>query len=416
MATTVAFPESPKGDVHVDSDTIYVDGIMIRDSELAEIVRQAPEGRRVELVERALRVGLTAIGNDMTSRLRESMRFVQSTLDEQVTQFGARMAERVTEQLGDAGKDGHVQRRVNEILSQWSERMRTDFEKSLPDVFDGQTKKSVERIQAEGDRVLKQIVSLFSENGLAFNELREVRRDFTEQLDQLKTAMTVAETKAANPSPREAGLSYEAMIHGILATIGSLRGDDVEDTANKVGKVPNCKKGDTRILPMTPGVSVIAPPCIAVEIRDREENEFSLADVETMMRNREAQAAVVVAAHPGSLPKQYAKQSFTVSWGKRLITVVLDQESPDAEVVLAAAYNLACVFAVEAVRQSAGTDWEAVVHKAEEIEAVISDMVEDQALFGQIERKAQDGATKISKRHARLVRLVADLLAVARGQ
>ncbi len=416
MATTVPFPESPKGDVHVDGDTIYADGIVIHDSELAEIVRQAPEGRRVELVERAIRVGLTAIGNDMTSRLRESMRFVQTTLTDQVSEFGDRLAERVKEQLGDAGKDGHVQRRVDQILSEWSERMKNDFEKALPDAFDVQTKKSVERVQAEGDRALKQIVGLFSENGIAFNELREVRRDFTQQLEQIKIAMTVAQTKAANPSPREAGLNYEAVVHGILATIGSLRGDDVEDTAKKAGKLPRCQKGDTRILPATPGVDVTAPPYIAVEIRDRETDEFSLADVEMMMRNREAQAAIVVAAHRGSLPKQYAGQSFAVSWQRRLITVALDPESPDTEVVLAAAYNLACVLAVEAVRQSGEGNWEAVARKAEAIEAVIAEMVEDQAVLSHIERKAHEGLTKAGKRHALLVRLVTDLLAIARGR
>jgi hypothetical protein len=416
LATTYPFPESPKGDVRAEGETIYANDIVIHDAELAEIVRQAPDGRWVELIERAIRIGLTTIGNDMTSRLRESMRFVNVTLDQQVTQFGDRMTERVKEQLGDAGTDGHVQRRINEILAQWSERMKADFEKSLPDVFDGQTKKSVERIQAEGERVLKQIVDIFSENGIAFNELREVRRDFTQQLDYLKTAMTVAQTKAANPSPREAGLNYEEMVHGLLSTIGSLRGDDVENTANKVGKVPNCKKGDTRILPAAPGVDVVAPPCIAVEIRDREEGEFSLADVEMMLRNREGQAAVIVAAHAGSLPKQYAGQSFAVSWQKRLITVVLDPESADAEVVLAAAYNLACVLALETVRQSHDGDWEAVARKAEAIEAVIAEMTDDQALLSHIERKAHDGLTKASKRHAVLVRLIADLLAIARCQ
>src|SRR5436305_4248928 len=126
---TVPFPESPRGVVHVEGDTIHADGIVIRDAELAEIVRQAPEARRVELVERAIRVGLTAIGNDMTSRLRESMRFVQTTLDQQVTQFGDRMTERVKEQLGDSRSGGHLQKGVIEILSQWSERMKADFEK-----------------------------------------------------------------------------------------------------------------------------------------------------------------------------------------------------------------------------------------------------------------------------------------------
>lgn len=416
MAATVPFPESPRGDVQVEGDAIFANDLVIHDAELAEIVRQAPESRRVELIERSIRVGLTAIGNDMTSRLRESMRFVQTTLDQQVTQFGDRMTQRVQEQLGDAGKDGHIQKRVSEILTQWSDRMKTDFEKSLPDAFDGQTKKSVERIQSEGERVLKQITALFSENGLAFNELREVRRDFAQRLDEVKTALTVAQTKAANPSPRDAGLNYEGLIHGRLATIGALRGDDIEDTANKVGKVPNCKKGDTRIFPAAPGIEVVAPACIAVEIRDREENEFSLADVETMMRNREAQAAMVIAAHAGSLPKQYAGQSFSVSWQKRLITVVLDGESPDAEVVLAAAYNLACVLAVQSVRHSRDGDWEAVARKAEAIEAVIAGMADEQAVLGQIERKAHEGLTKASKRHADLVRLIADLLAIARTQ
>jgi len=134
-----------------------------------------------------------------------------------------------------------------------------------------------------------------------------------------------------------------------------------------------------------------------------------------MMRNREAQAAIIVAAHAGSLPKQYAGQSFAVSRQKRLITVVLDPESPDAEVVLAAAYNLACVFAIEAVRQSGGSNWKAVAGKAEALEAVVSEMGEDQALLRHIERKAHDGLAKATDRHTRLVRLVADLLAIARA-
>ena len=159
-----------------------------------------------------------------------------------------------------------------------------------------------------------------------------------------------------------------------------------------------------------------ATPCIAVEIRDREESEFSLPKIEMMRRNREAQVAVVIAAHAGSLPKQYAGQAFAISWPKRLITLVLDPASPDAEVVLAAAYNLACVLAIESVRHSREGDWDGVGRIADSIEQVIAGMAEDQSAFTQIERKAHDAGTKVSKRHSELVRLIADLASIIRAQ
>ncbi len=43
-------------------------------------------------------------------------------------------------------------------------------------------------------------------------------------------------------------------------------------------------------------------------------------------------------------------------------------------------------------------------------------MAGDQAVLSQIERKAHEGLTKASKRHADLVRLIADLLAITRAQ
>lgn len=414
--STVEFISSsePEGFVNLDGPKITAE-IKFIDAECAEILRQAPEGRRVEFFVRGARSGLIAMGNDMTTRLREAMKFMQTTVDAQVSSFSERMSEKIHEQLGDADKDGHLQRRVREILDGMSVELKAKMEAALPEVFDRQTRKSVEFIQAEGERVMRQIAGLFAENGVAWHVIQEARRDFATRLEEVKTAMTIAQTKAANPTPRDAGLDYEAWVHGQLAATGSVRGDDVELTSGKAGKITRCLKGDTRILVACEGLEVTAPPCVAVEIRDREDNEFSLTDVEMMVENREAQAAVVIAAHSGSLPKQYADRPFAISYPKRLITLVLNPESSEAEVVLTAAYHLACTLALGAVRQARDGDWDAVARKAEAIEDLVEGMTEDHGAFSHIERKAHDPAVKSSKRYARLVHLITELIAMLGG-
>ena len=406
---------TPTGHVRVERSTITAE-IEFVDAEVAEVLQQVPESDRLEFFVRATRAGTIAMGNDMTTRMRESLRFMQSTIDGQLTSFGERMAEKVAAQLGDADKDGHLQTRVRTILNGWSSHLKSEFEKSLPAAFEGHTRKSVERIDAEGDRVLKRITAIFSEGGAAFNELRELRREFTKGLDEAKETFVVAKTMAANPSPRDAGLDYQAIIHRHLATIGGLRGDDVEDTADKVGSLPNCKKGDTRVLLAHDGMDVVAPPCVAVEIRDRKGDEFSLDDFQTMLRNREAQVGMVIASQPAALPRQYASQPFAISRPKRLITLALPDDLPGCQVVLAAAYSLAAFMALDTVRKTHDGDWSEVARIADAMQNVIEGMVEDQTAFNTIEKKAHDASQRSSRRHGELVRLITDLGGIIRSQ
>jgi hypothetical protein len=402
---------------HVDVTGVVVSAaVRFEDAEIADLLGQVPEGRRAEFFIRGARSGLIAMGNDVTGRLREAMRFMQTTLDTQVGIFGERMAEKVRDQLGDGDRDGHVQQRLQQILETTKSQLRAEMEKTLPEVFDQQTKRSSAFIQTEGERVMKQIAALFAENGIAFNVIHEARRDFAQRMEEVKVAVAVAQTKAANPTPRDAGLDYELWVHDQLKTIGTHRGDDVEYTAGKAGRINRCLKGDTRIFVAAEGVEVTEPPCVAVEIRDREESEFSLADVETMKENREAQVALVVAAHLGSLPRQCSDRGFAVSRRKRLVTVMLDPDSTESVMVLSAAYDLAAAMAVESVRQSRDGDWDAVARKADEIEAAVEGIVEARTALGQIEKKARDAGTTADKRYALLVRLLADLRAVVQSQ
>jgi hypothetical protein len=405
----------PAGEVRIAGATVTAN-VMFSDAEIAEILTQVPEVRRVDFVVRATRSGVLAMGSDITTRMRESLRFMQTTLDTHVTSFGERMVEKVAEQLGDADKDGHVQRRVQELLARAAVDLKASIEKALPEAFDGQTKMSVERIQAEGDRVMKEMVALFSENGLAWQVIHDAKREFASRLEEVKVAMTVAQTKAANPTPREAGLDYESWIHRQLALIASLRGDEVEFTGKTAGQIVRCMKGDTRMVLAAEGVEVTMPPCLAVEIRDREDSEFTLSDVEMMMTNRGAHVAVVVAAHTGSMPKQCSDRSFAVSRRKRLVTVVIDPDSTDSEVLLAAAYDVAAALAIESVRRSRDGDWDEVARRVEAVEQAVEGVIEARAAFDSIEKKAHEGSAAAAKRHALLVRLVGDLAATVRAQ
>lgn len=405
----------PVGQVLIDGASITAN-VAFADAEIAEILMQVPEGRRVEFIVRATRSGALAMGNDITTRMRESLRFMQSTLDAQVSSFGERMVEKVAEQLGDADKDGHVQQRVKDMLARATVDMKASIEKTLPEAFDGQTKKSVERIQAEGDRVMKEMAALFAENGLAWQVIHDAKREFATRLEEVKVAMTIAQTKAANPTPREAGLDYEGWIHQQLASIATLRGDEVEFTGSSAGHIPRSMKGDTRMVLAAEGVQVTEPPCIAVEIRDREESEFSLADIEKMMENRGAHVAVVIAAHVGSLPKQCSDRSFAVSRRKRLVTAVIDPESQDSEALLAAAYDVASAMAIECVRRSRGGDWDEVVRRVEAVEQAAEGVIEARAMFDHIEKKAHEGSAAAAKRHLLLARLVGELAAVVKAQ
>jgi len=255
IATDLNPSPDPSGRVGIERTILTVE-VMFTDAELAEILRQVPEGRRVDFVVRGLRSGIIAMGNEMTTRLREAMCFMQTTLDAQVTSFGERMSEKVRDQLGDSDKDGHVQRRLQEILTSMTAELKAGMATAVPDAFEKETRKSIEVIQAEGERAMRQIAALFSEEGIAWNVIQEARRDFAARLEEVKTAMTIAHTKAANPTPREAGLDYEAWVHGQLAATASVRGDDIELTTGKAGKITRCLKGDTprpRLLRRTRG-------------------------------------------------------------------------------------------------------------------------------------------------------------------
>jgi hypothetical protein len=134
------------------------------------------------------------------------------------------------------------------------------------------------------------------------------------------------------------------------------------------------------------------------------------------LERRAAHVGVIVAAHTGSLPKQCGDRSFAVLRRKRLVPVVIDPESTESEVLLAAAYDVASALAIESVRRSRDGDWDEVARRVDAVEQAIEGVSEARVAFDSIEKKAHEGSAAAAKRHALLVRLVAELTAVVRTQ
>lgn len=205
-------------------------------------------------------------------------------------------------------------------------------------------------------------------------------------------------------------------MHEQLVSIGTARGDDVEHTGTTAGKVARCMKGDSRSVLNASGADVTEPPFVAVEIGDRRDQELSFSNIETMRQNREAHVAMVVAAHPGSLPRQYRNRHFVVSRPRRFVGVVVDPDSQDASLLLSIAYDVSASMTYEVVRRSGGGDWNEVARKVEAVEEAVQHIGEARLALAQIERKAHDAGSSADKRNAYLLRTVAELAAVVRAR
>jgi hypothetical protein len=85
-------------------------------------------------------------------------------------------------------------------------------------------------------------------------------------------------------------------------------------------------------------------------------------------------------------------------------------------VLLAATYDVAAALAIESVRRSRDGDWDEVARRVEAVEQAVEGVTEARAAFDSIEKKAHEGSAAAAKRHALLVRLVAELAVVVRAQ
>ena len=362
----VSLPEAPasRGRVAVHGERITIESLALADAGLAAFVVERPADDRVDLISRALRIGLLALQDagasldvDVVRREFESMVRQTETLNERVA---AQVDEVLRQNFADG--DGRLPRTLESFLGDRGQ-LRT-FTREL---FDEERRDSAigrMRVLLGGyfDGDASRLAQLLDPTrmGSPLHQFRtEVSKGF-EALNERLTAIEAAASARAGERARSAakGADFEDLLEGMLAD--TVRGTDhlIERTTDEAGNVIRSKKGDF-VLTLDPSTTRGSAVRIVLEAKDRAISGRAMRDeITEAKRNRDAAVGLVVfsSAHA---PAGIAP--FDVRMGD--VYCAIDPGDPQPA-TLDAALRLARLLALAATRETDGDIDAAAVHEA----------------------------------------------------
>lgn len=226
-----------------------------------------------------------------------------------------------------------------------------------------------------------------------------------EKVDELTTALKVqqATTSLANVTPIKGG-SFEGQVRVLMSGIAAGLGDEYQDTTNRVGRLPRCKKGDGVLAVNDQEVRVL------VEVTDSRRMAWS-EYFDEAERNRGAAASLGIVR----TIDQNAGQSIRVL-GSRRVVLAFNPDADDPELLRTVVMLLRTV----AIAASARTGSEEVQTAEEKITEALAQLAKIDTLkklAGAIQTNAakiDSGCTTISTSIHRLLDEALTALAGAR--
>src|SRR5689334_22459161 len=247
-----ALPASPATgpSVRVAGDRILVERLVLADGALAATLAERDEADRAVIVERALRIGLIAIQDAVTSVDTDVVRREFEKLVEQNTAANEQAARALEEVLraNFADGDGRLPRTLERFLGDKGAL------KSLVDELFDETRRdsAIGRIGTllgryfDGDS--SRLAQLLDPTRLG-SPLHQFRQEMTEGfrgLHERLAALEAASKARADERSRSAakGGDFEVLLEGMLGELARGAGDMVERTGTETGAVVGSKKGD----------------------------------------------------------------------------------------------------------------------------------------------------------------------------
>ena len=336
--------------VRVEADRVVIEHLVIDDPALAAFVAERPEEERVVLMERALRVGLTAIQSVGVSMNVDAVRSEFQGLLRQTEAANERAATALDVMLRQnfADGEGRLPRTLEKFLGD-----KGQLRGFVDELFDESKRDSaIGRMRVllgsyfDGDA--SRLAQLLDPTRLG-SPLHQFRTEMAEGFKVIGEKLAALEAAGAARSSERAkgsakGGDFEETVEAMLGELARGSGDLLERTGTETGAMMSSKKGDF-VLTLNSDVTAGNELRVVVECKDRYVSGRAMRDeLREAKSNRDAAVALVVftAAHA---PAGIAP--FDIRAGD--VYCVQDPAAPDPA-TLEAAVRLARLLAVQTLK------------------------------------------------------------------
>jgi hypothetical protein len=350
-ARIVSFP-GPQAGVHVSGDRIEVDRLTLADGPLAGWLAAQPMDDQSILVERALRIGLTALQSVGVTLNVDAVRaeFDRFADQHQASNEKAAVALEQVLRSNFADGDGRLPRTLEAFLGD-----KGKLQSMVRELFDPTRRDSaIGRISGmletyfDGDA--SRLAHLLDPTrlGSPLHQFRAEVADGFKDIREKLVALEAAQAARAGERERSAakGGDFEDLLEGMLGEIARGANDLLERCGTDAGDAGRSKKGDF-VLTLDPDVARGCDLRVVIEAKDRKMSGREMRDeLRAAKTNRDAAAALVIFTR-GHAPSGIAP--FDVRAGD--VYAVVDPADPDVA-TLQAAVRLARLLALTSVRET----------------------------------------------------------------
>ncbi len=338
--------------VRVEGDRLLIEHLVLADHALASFVAGRDAEERPALIERALRIGLTALQDVGVTVNVDVVRAEFDKLVRQAELVNERAATTLEQTLraNFADGDGRLPRTLEKFLGD-----RGALRTFVNDLFD-ETKRdsAIGRIGAllgtyfDGDASRLALLLDPTRLGSPMHQFREEISAGFERLNERLTAIEAAASARASERAKSAakGADFEQLLGAMLGELARGSGDLLERTADDQGDVIRSKKGDF-VITVNPGLTNGADLRVVVEAKDRAISGRAMRDELREAKTNRGAAIGLVVFTPAHAPSGIAP--FDVRAGD--VYCVIDPEAPEPA-TLEAAVRLARLLALASLRET----------------------------------------------------------------